>query len=465
MLKTILKRELLHNLYSLRFLISLVLLLGVFVAGSFSFIKGRSEALKKYQETQGQFLEEMKVQARSNATVLAVSQRTYTLRPRENAFIADAKEKYVPNAVTFSAWNVFSFQNKSGSANPFLNKFDELNWSFIAALIASFVALLFTFDAISGEKETKTLVLSLSNPVSRGALLLGKYISAVFSVMAVVFVGVLASLVIVILLGGTAWTAALAGEAAGFLAVASLLAATFCAFGLFSSVVALNSNISLLLTLSFWLAFAVVVPNSSTFIAKNLFPIDSSEAVQKKVNTVLDDLGKAAPPGSWMMYSGNPFLPQHKLRADLQMKLLLAEKSIRDDYYQAMFRQFERTRLATAVSPVSLFEYMTEAVVGGGYVRFHEVWGDMHVYQGQFLNFFKALDAADKDSPHWFNPNEEVSTTRKPVAFEKVPQFEEKPMSLVERIASVLKYLIMSVFYVCSVFFTTYILFVRYDVR
>jgi ABC-type transport system involved in multi-copper enzyme maturation permease subunit len=465
MLKTILKRELLHNLYSLRFLISLVLLLGVFVAGSFSFIKGRSEALKKYQETQGQFLEEMKAQARSNATVLAVSQRTYTLRPRENAFIADAKEKYVPNAVTFSAWNVFSFQNKSGSANPFLNKFDELNWSFIAALIASFVALLFTFDAISGEKETKTLVLSLSNPVSRGALLLGKYISAVISVMAVVFVGVLASLIIVILLGGTAWTAALAGEAAGFLAVASLLAATFCAFGLFSSVVALNSNISLLLALSFWLAFAVVVPNSSTFIAKNLYPIDSSEAVQKKVNTAFDDLDKSAPPGSWMSNPSTPFLPQHKLRADLQMKLLLAEKSIRDDYYQAMFRQFERTRLATAVSPVSLFEYMTEAVVGGGYVRFHKVWGDMHVYQGQFLNFFKALDAADQDSPHWFNPNEEVSTTRKPVAFEKVPQFEEKPMSFVERIAPVLKYLIMSVFYVCAIFFTTYILFVRYDVR
>jgi ABC-type transport system involved in multi-copper enzyme maturation permease subunit len=465
MLRTILKRELLHNLYSLRFLISLVLLLGVFVAGSFSFIKGGSEALKKYQETQGQFLEEIKAQARSNATLLAVNQRTYTLRPRDNAFIADAKEKYVPNAVTFSAWNVFSFQNKSGSANPFLNKFDELNWSFIAALIASFVALLFTFDAVSGEKETKTLALSLSNPVSRATLLLGKYISAVFSVMAIVLAGVLASLVIVLLLGRTAWTAALAGEAAGFLAVAGLLAATFSAFGLFSSVVALNSNISLLLALSFWLAFAVVVPNSSTFIAKSLYPIDSSEAVQKKVNTAFDDLDKNAPPGSWMSYSSNPFLPQHKLRANLQMKFLQAEKGIRDAYYQAMFRQFERTRLATAVSPVSLFEYMTEAVVGGGYVRFRKVWGDMHVYQSQFLNFFLALDAADKDSPHWFNPNEDISTTLKPVAFEKVPQFGEKPMSLVERITPVLKYLIIGIFYSCAVFLLTFVLFVRYDVR
>ncbi len=465
MLKTVLKRELLHNLYSLRFLISLVLLIGVFIAGSFSFVRGHGLNLEKYRETEAQFVKDMKTQAAANATELAVGQRTYAMRPRDNAFIADAKEKYLPNAVTFSAWNVFSFQNKSGSANPFLKKYDELNWSFIVAVIVSFVALMFTFDAVSGEKESKTLALSLSNPVSRGALLLGKYLSAVLSVMAIVVVGAIANLIVILLLGRMGWTGALAGEVIGFLAVSGLLAANFAAFGLFSSVVARNSNVSLLLALSFWLAFAVVVPNSSTFIAKNFYPIESSEAVEKKVNTAFDDLDKSAPPGSWMMNSSNPFLPQHKLRAELQMKRLQAEKRIRDDDYQAMFRQFERTRLATAISPVSLFEYMTEAVVGGGYVRFQKVWKDMHVYQSQFLNFFKALDAADKGSPHWFNPNEEVSTTFKPVAFERVPQFMEQPMSITDRLMPVLKYLVIAVFYSCAVFLATYVLFVRYDVR
>jgi ABC-type transport system involved in multi-copper enzyme maturation permease subunit len=465
MLKTVLKRELLHNLYSLRFLISLMLLISVFVAGSFSFVKGHALNLDKYRETQAQFLEKMKTDASANATDLAVSRRTYTLRPRDNAFIADAKEKYLPNAVVFSAWNVFSFENKSGSANPFLKKFDELNWSFIAAVIVSFVALLFTFDAVSGEKETKTLALSLSNSVSRGTLLLGKYLSAVLSVMAIVLAGVLVSLLIVLLLGRAGMTTALAGEVAGFLAVAGLLAATFAAFGLFSSVVAPNSNVSLLLALSFWLAFVVIIPNSSTFIARNLYPIDSSEAVQKKVNTAFSDLSRSAPQGSWMSRPSNPFLPQHKLRADLQMKMLQAEKGIRDVYYQAMFRQFERTRLATAVSPLSLFEYMTEAVVGGGYVRFRKVWGAVHVYQSQFLDFFLALDAVDKDSPHWFNSNENISTTRKPVAFEKLPQFEELPMSFAERLMPVLKYLLIAVFSTCAVFLATFVLFIRYDVR
>jgi len=151
MLRTILKREILHNLYSLRFQVSLVLVLTIFIVGSVSFVKSHEAGLKKYQEVQAQFVEEMRAQAKADATDLAVRRKTYTLRPRDNAFIYDAKEKYLPNAVVFSAWNVFSFLNKSGSTNPFLNAFEELNWSFIVALILSFVALLFTFDAVSGE--------------------------------------------------------------------------------------------------------------------------------------------------------------------------------------------------------------------------------------------------------------------------------------------------------------------------
>jgi ABC-type transport system involved in multi-copper enzyme maturation permease subunit len=464
-LKVVLKREILHNLYSLRFLISLALVIALFVAGALSFIEGQAANLENYRETQGQFLEEIRTQAAAGATELAVGKRTYTLKPRDGAFIDAAKEKYLPNAIVYSAWNVFSFLNKSGSANPFLKRYDELSWAFIAALVVSFIALFFTFDGVSGEKETKTLALSLANPVSRATLLLGKLLSAVLSVMAIVLAGVLTSLLVILLLGPTALSPALAGEVLGFLVVTALLAATFATFGLFSSVVAPNSNVSLLLALSFWLAFSVVVPNSSTFVAKSFFPIESSEAVQKNVTAAFDDLNKSAPPGSWAENPGNPFLPQHELRANLQMKRLQAEKGLRDAYYREMFRQFERTRLVTALSPVSLFEYLTEAVTGGGYLRFRKTWDDLHIYQAQFLNFFKTLDAADKDNPHWYNPFENVSTTRKPVAFEKVPQFEEKPMPVAARIGPALKYLIINVFTVSAVFFLTFVLFVRYDVR
>lgn len=465
MFRIVLRREILHNLYSLRFLISLALVIVVFAAGAVSFARSQAADLERYRETQGLFLSDMRELAAQNASELAVRRQTFSLAPRANAFISDAKEKHLPNALVFSAWNVFAFENKSGSANPFLKRFDELSWTFITSLIVSFITLLFTFDGVSGEKESKTLALSLANPVSRGVLLAGKLASAVLCVTAIVTAGVLISLIAVLILGPGGFTAALAGEVAGFLALAALLAGTFAAFGLFASVVSRSSNVSLLLALSFWLAFAVVVPNSSTFVAKSFFPIPSSESVQKNVIAAFDDLNKSAPPGSWSMNSGNPFLPQHELRANLQTKRLQAEKGIRDAYYGAMFRQFERTRLATALSPVSLFEYLAEAAAGGGYPRFRKAWEDMHVYQGQLLSFFKALDAADPESPHWYNPHENVSTTRKPVAFEKIPQFEEKPMPLAARVAPALKYLLINAFVLSFVYLLTFLLFVRYDVR
>jgi hypothetical protein len=108
---------------------------------------------------------------------------------------------------------------------------------------------------------------------------------------------------------------------------------------------------------------------------------------------------------------------------------------------------------------------MAEAVVGGGYVRFRTVWSDMHVYQSQFLNFFKTVDAVDKDSPHWYNPNEDVSTTRKPVAFEQVPVFEEKLPSFADRFSLSFRYLIINAILIAFIFSLTYLLFVRYDVR
>jgi ABC-type transport system involved in multi-copper enzyme maturation permease subunit len=462
--KAVLKREIQHNLYSFRFLLALVLILCVFIAGSLSFVRSHAGALAKDREARSISARVLEEDA-ANATRLAVRHRNYDLRPRDNAFLADAKEKYLPNSIAYSAWNVFGFQNKSGSANPLLARYDELSWVFAAALLVSFISLLFTFDAVSGEKETKTLSLALANPLSRGTLLFGKYASAVLSVLAAVAPGALVSLIILIITGSMAWGWTQGAEVLAFLLAAGLLAASMAAFGLLCSVLARNSNVSLLLGLSVWLLFAVVIPNSSGFLAKKLFPIAKAEAVEERISRVYDDLTKAAPPGSWMQDSSNPFLPQHELRANLQRKRLEAFKAIQDDYYRTMFRQYERTRGLTALSPVAAFEYLAESICGGGYPRFRRAWDDMHGFQGRFQAFFTALDAADAKSPHWYNPNEDVSTTKQKVSVDIVPRFSERSMGLADRLAPALPHLGVLAASAGLIFLFSFFLFVRYDVR
>jgi hypothetical protein len=134
-------------------------------------------------------------------------------------------------------------------------------------------------------------------------------------------------------------------------------------------------------------------------------------------------------------------------------------------YYRDMFRQLEHTRLLTSASPIALFDYMNEAVVGGGYVRLRKVWADLHEYQPQFLQFFKTIDASDPNSPHWYNPYEDYSTTKKPVAFEQVPLFQEKPLSLADRFSFLKNYLVVMILYIGVVFSLSLVLFLQYDVR
>jgi ABC-type transport system involved in multi-copper enzyme maturation permease subunit len=465
MLLNIIFREIRHSVLSLRLHISLILTLVIFGFGTAAFVKNYPAEREDYTRWQGEFIEKNRRMAESNLTRLAVNRQNLILEPRANTFITDAREKYLPSRFEFSGYNVFSFSVRPGSVNPYLSAFEELNWMFIIAIIISFTVFLFTFDTISGEKENKTLSQSLANSVPRGTLLFGKYLSVILTTLLVLVPGFALSLIILLVTGTVVITTQTIFEIAGFLFIVALFVACIAAFGLLSSVVSRSSNVSLLAALTLWLIFVVVVPNTAVFWAQSLFPIESVENVRSRLLQTLTDLEKNAPKGSWSSSYGNPFLPQHELRANHQTNRMNARVNITKAYFNEMFRQFERTRMLTMLSPVSVFEYLCEAVVGGGYVRFQKIWRDLYAWQAQFLAFFKEKDAQDEKSPHWYNPYEDYSTTRKGVSYEEVPVFEAKMPSFQDRVSSAGLYLLVMALYAAGAFALSFVLFIRYDVR
>jgi len=465
MLKTIIIKELQNNLYSLRFHISFLLCIVIFVVGTIAFLKNQDARMQEYSKYQAEFKNELKETAESNAGKLAVNQRAFIWQPRANAFISDCKEKYFPNQFIYSAYNVFGFEVGRGNINPFLRTFQELNWSFIATVILSFVVLLFTFDTISGEKESGALSLVLSNSMPRATLLFGKYIGTIVTTMVMTVFGMGLSILILLFSHRVAFTSAILVESFGFLFLTLLLVSCIAATGILSSVLVHKSNVSLLISLTFWLVFVVLIPNTAIFWANKIFSIEHADTINERIDGFRADLNRNAPMGSWSSADDNPFLPEHRLRAELQIKLMNSEMGIRNAYFQDMFRQFERTRLLTVISPIALFDYMNEAIVGGGYARFKKIWTNLHVYQDQFLEFFKRIDAADPNSPHWYNPYEDYSTSKKPVTFEQLPLFEEKPLSLAARFYFLKNYLVIMIVYIAAVFSLALVSFLRYDVR
>jgi len=464
MFTTLYIRELQNYLYSLRFHVSFVIVVLVFTIGSISFVSFYKETQSNYAQYRQNEQSELTKQAK-NITRLATRERSFIMSPRNNGIVADCKESYLPNEITYSAYNVFGFSVNRSTTNPLLSRAESLSWSFIVTMFLSFITLLFAFDAISGEKEDRTLALVFSNPVPRRTFLASKLAGILTVAGCMELVGIILSILILTVSGKVNIDAAFLLETLGFVFLSVLFITVFAVFGLLSSVVTKQSNISLLVSLCFWLAVAVVIPNTSVFWAKKIFPIPSAEQVETAIREEKNDINKNAPEGSWSSNDGDPFWYRHELRANNQTNLMNAEKRHRDAYYQQMFRQFEHTRNLTVISPIAQFDYINEAFLGGGYLRLRKNWDDLHNFQPQFLQWFKDIDAKDKDSPHWYNPYENLSTSRKPVAVEQVPQYQEKIASFSQRITFINGYLIALIITIAGLFLASFVVFRRYDVR
>lgn len=457
-------RELQNYLYSLRFQISFVIVLLVFVLGSVSFVssfKDMQDNYTKYSQAQQAEVERLA----ENVSDVAVSQKSFVTSPRGNAIIADCKESYLPNRISYSAYNVFDFSVRHDSNNPLLSRGESLNWSFIVSMFLSFITLLFAFDAISGEKEERTLALVFSNAVPRRTFLCSKLLSIITVVGMMELIGIIISLLILAISGSVELDGGFLLETAGFVIISFLFIATFAVFGLFSSVVTRYSNVSLLISLCFWLFSAVIIPNTSVFWAKKLFAIPSLEEMDQQRSEAMNDINKNAPAGSWFSSETQPSHPRHELRANNQMNLMQCHKKFKDAYYQQQMHQFEQTRNFTLLSPIAQFDYMNEAFLGGGYLRFQKNWSDLHLFQEQFLQWFKDVDAKDADSPHWYNPYEHYSTSKKPVKVDQIPQYQEQIASFGQRIQFISGYLIAMILTIVVLFMASFFFFTKYDVR
>jgi ABC-type transport system involved in multi-copper enzyme maturation permease subunit len=465
MFTTLYFRELQNYLYSLRFFVSFVIVVLVFTIGSISFVSSFTETQSNYSQYRQNEQAELAEQAGISISAVATTRRNFVMTPMSNGVLADCKESILPNDIEYSAYNVFGFSVRHNTLNPLLSRAESLSWSFIVSMFLSFITLLFAFDAISGEKEECTLALVFSNNIPRRTFLGSKLAGILTVVGCMELVGIILSLFILTISGKVLVDGAFLLETAGFFCISLLLITVFAVFGLFSSVVTRHSNISLLVSLCFWLVVAVVIPNTSVFWAKKLFPIPSTTQVEAAIREERNDLEANGAEGRWSSNGGDPFYPRNELRANHQTDIMNSEKRHRDAYYRQMFRQFENTRSLTVISPIAQFDYINEAFLGGGYLRFRKNWDDLQLFQPQFLQWFKDIDAKDSDSPHWYNPNESYSTSHKPVEVDQIPRYREQIAPFARRLQFIAPYLITMLLTGALLFGGCFYYFTRYDVR
>ena len=132
-------------------------------------------------------------------------------QPSKLAFCAQGSEDYLPTSVfgwsagwgsggpTYKVsglWRLMYDVSPPITAADIFPTFLKIDWVLIISIVLSFLALVFTFDAISGEVERGTLRLTLSNAVARGTVLAGKFLSILVSLGVVLLIGMLMNLLL-----------------------------------------------------------------------------------------------------------------------------------------------------------------------------------------------------------------------------------------------------------------------------
>ena len=483
------KREILDNLMRFRFALTLILVMVLMVMNAGVFVSSQyPRRITEYSEDTHEAVASIRKKS-SNLGELAVKGPGNLYKSVSPlTFIATGEDANLPKRVegaSSGGYGIgmttpdFSFQyswsanwwlqypQDTSRKNDSLPNFTELDWTFIIGLVMSFMAILFTYDAISGERETGTLSLLMANSVSRATVLLGKFMGAFLTILIPLFIGVLLNLMVVsasrlALLSGGEWARV------GIICVISMIyISIFLWLGLFISSQFSNSSSSLLTLLLIWTVFVVLIPNTMGVLASGFKQVPSRSEISRIKKAKEDEIDNRHKEGDKLYRTGSPSDQPPKIEvlrmwADYLNEHADAKSKIEDEHLNKQFAQIEFTQQITRLSPAAIYKYTLESLAGTGFTRHKRFVQQARRYRQQFVDFIKSEDSADNGSYHVYFLKEGLS--QKPVAFNSIPKFSEK-LTLGTTFKEALLDLTLLVLLALLLFMVTVLAFLRSDVK
>jgi ABC-type transport system involved in multi-copper enzyme maturation permease subunit len=180
--------------------------------------------------------------------------------------------------------------------DPLPVMFPLLDLTFVVAILLSLAALIFSYDAVCGEKEDGTLKLMLANGLPRAKIILAKIIGGTVTLIVPFLLSLVLGLIVILLNPRITWKGADWTSLAFLLIGAGLYVLFFQVLGVFISVRHHSSSASIMTSLCVWVLFVLVVPNLSPYFAALVSPSPSRIKVSREMNRLTDverdDLGR-----------------------------------------------------------------------------------------------------------------------------------------------------------------------------
>lgn len=472
MLKCIIRKEILDNLLSLRLSFTLILMVIIMTMSALLFISEHEEAgsvyamyLRENRKTlAGRF--ESSEMPWTLWNVLSHDDQWVYKKPSEFAFLADGHDKDLPNAFRVNPFRIRGPSTKL-RMNPFLRPFEALDWLLVIGVIMSFAAIVLTFDAVSGDRERGTLKLSMSNPVSRATILLGKFIGAIVSLLIPLLVGMVLNLTIIAASGAIPMDS-VTWIRIGMASFFSLLYVVgFVSLGIFVSSITRESATSLVILLLLWAILTVVVPGViGITTSRSVAALSSAKRRSELINAyeqARDEYVAAHPHMRGITISYGRWSPGESLAGYLAVGEAMGR--INDQYMDASVRQVVAGWNITRISPLGLYRHAVETMAGTGISHHASFIKQVKRYRETLKGIM--IDKYPLDPHKHYHEVEDVRSAMETVDFRlsHIPEFHDSPITVEEAAkVAIWDVLFLSLF---SLLFLigSVAAFLRYDVR
>ena len=300
----IIKKRILLNIFSLRFIILTILLVACIGIGTLVLL-GRCQLEKELYEA-----------AESRASTVRFYARTYNSlylylnRPVEKLSListgyTDEFGSSIKIPGKFAGRMSIYRYSSHYSLSPL---FGYLDLGKIIAVLISFIAIIITYDSITGQKEDRTLSLCFSHSLARYKVILGEYFGALLTLI----IPLLMSFIILELILMSSPKIVLNFE--DFLRInfsfllSVVFISVFALLGISVSSLFRSSANSLSLLLLIWIILLLIIPNFSSYIAERYHPIPEIE------KPIIGETREEPPANLWDMLHINEKVQQYNLR-------------------------------------------------------------------------------------------------------------------------------------------------------
>ena len=425
MFASLVLRELRYHLLTYRFALSAMLLFILIVGSSLVLGLSYDRQLSAYSESKA---------AREKKMAESVDLRTLQWQgmqqekpPNPLSVFTVGLERELSRSVTISGRE--PKLGRSKFASPLYTLFPPPDLLYIVNIVGSLLAVLFAFNAISGEHEEGTLRLVMSNAVPRHAVLLAKwlggYLALIVPFLAAVLVGLLlASMLTAFQLSGAEWSAF-----AGMIGVAALYLSVFFTLALAVSVVTRRSSTSLVINFLVWVLLVLAVPNVAPIVARALVKIPSPGAIAGERESIRRDAWSQMRGRDWRGMSRDE---RDAMRAKMEADIDTKTKRLLDDYARRLDSQIDTGVALARISPSSSYVYATASLAGAGLQDFGNLRTYIDRYRVRYLDAVQTIEQARRRQTEGIEDREERDEIMEaPVDPDDLPAYspERRPLA------------------------------------